>query len=441
MADESTTSAPVVAIVGRPNVGKSMLFNRLTGTRSAVVVDTPGATRDRHYRETEWRGRRLVLVDTGGLLPTAEEGIPALVRLQATVAIEQADAIIFVTDRTTGPTPVDQEIASLLRKSPKRILLAVNKIDSADHELAAHEFYALGLGDPIPVSALHGRGAGELMDRVLDAVPAVEMTPAEESGIRIAIVGRPNVGKSSLVNKIVGQEVAIVDSAPGTTRDAIDTALRVGDERFVLVDTAGLRRKSKVRGGIEFYSAMRALRSIERSHVVLLVADATAGIVTQDARIAGFADEAGKALVLAFNKWDLVEKDDRTAGAYVRHAGAELPFARYVPVTQVSALTGQRVAKLLTLVSDAYAQASRRITTARVNRSIRAAADRRPPRAGRRASILYATQISVRPPTFVIFVSDVRAVDHAYRRYLANQLRSEYGFSGTPLRILVRKRR
>lgn len=429
---------PIVAIVGRPNVGKSMLFNRITGTRVAVVDDQPGVTRDRNYHEAEWNGRAFVLVDTGGLLPAEDEGMAGMIRIQAESAIEEADAILFVADRETGPTAVDIEIAALLRRSSKPILLAVNKVDSEHHEIDAHDFYSLGLGEPVPVSALHGRRTGDLLDLLTDAIPVAEPETGEE--VRVALVGRPNVGKSSIVNRLVGQDVVIVDDVPGTTRDAIDTVVEADGRRFRLVDTAGLRRKSKIERGVELYSSMRSLRSIERSDVVVLVVDAAQKIVSQDARIAGFADEAGKALIIAFNKWDLLEKDNSTAGEYVRHAQDALPFARYAPVVHISALSGQRVSKILGLAAEVVEQASLRVPTARLNETIARAVEHRPPSAGRRANILYATQLGVRPPTFIVFTSDVRAVDHTYKRYLANQLRREYGFVGTPVRIIARKR-
>lgn len=439
MTATSRTGLPIVAIIGRPNVGKSMLFNRLTGTRTAVVDDQPGVTRDRNYHEAEWSGRRFVLVDTGGLLPMEEEGLTALVRAQAESAITDADAIVFVVDRSTGPIGVDTEIASLLRGSTKPIVLAVNKVDGQAQELDAHEFHALGLGDPFPVSALHGRRTGDLLDRIVASIPEAPDVE-QEPGVRVALVGRPNVGKSSLVNRIVGQDVVIVDAAPGTTRDAIDTVLTFEGERFVLIDTAGLRRKSKIKRGVELYSSMRAVRSIERADVVVLVVDAVSGIVAQDARIAGFADEAGKALVIAFNKWDLIEKDDRTAGAYVEHARDAFPFARYASVVHVSALSGQRVGRVLSLARDAFGEASKRLSTHQVTEFMFRAVNRRPPKAGRGVKIRYATQIGTHPPTFVVFASDLRAVDRTYRRYLANQLRSEYGFGGTPIRIIARKK-
>ncbi len=440
MTETRRDGLPIVAIVGRPNVGKSMLFNRLTRTRAAVVDDEPGVTRDRHYRETDWGNQAFVIVDTGGLVPAVDEGMTGLIRIQASVAMDEADVILFVVDRQTGTTAIDVEIASLLRTSETPLILAVNKVDDETGEMDIHDFHRLGLGEPLPLSALHGRGTGDLLDRIVELMPETAGTGGME-GIRVALVGRPNVGKSSLTNRIVGRDVTIVDATPGTTRDSIDTAVMHDEQRFVLIDTAGLRRKSKITRGVEYYSAMRALKSIERADVVVLVVDATTGIVAQDARIAGFADDAGKGLMIVYNKWDLINKDNSTAGEYVKRAEEDLPFARYAPVIQTSALTGQRARRILTLAAEVYAQASTRLQTSRVNRLIHAAADRRPPKAGRRGNILYATQISVRPPTFVIFVSDPRAVDTTYRRYLVNQLRREYGFIGTPIRILVRKRR
>lgn len=431
---------PIVAIIGRPNVGKSMLFNRLTGSGAAVVDDEPGVTRDRNYTAAEWNGRHFLLVDTGGLVPQDQEGISGMIRVQAESAIDEADAIVFVVDRATGPLGTDRDIAGLLRRSTKPVVLAVNKVDSAEHEQDVHEFHGLGLGEPRPVSALHGRGTGDLLDAVTSAIPEVA-PPDETAGIRVALVGRPNVGKSSLVNRMVGEDVVLVDSEPGTTRDAIDTVVTYEDQRFVLVDTAGLRRKSRIERGVELYSAMRALRSIEHADVVVLVVDAERGIVAQDARIAGLADEEGKGLIVAYNKWDLIEKTESTAGDFAKRAREDLPFARYAPVLQVSAASGQRVRRVLSVARAVYESASVRLTTHEVTEFVREAADRRPPRAGRRSSITYATQIGVRPPTFVVFVKDVRAVDHTYRRYLANQLREKYGFVGTPIRIVARKKR
>ncbi len=440
MMETGRDGLPIVAIVGRPNVGKSMLFNRLTKTRAAVVDDQPGVTRDRHYRETDWASRTFVIVDTGGLVPTVDDGMTGLIRIQASVAMDEADVIVFVVDRTTGATAIDMEIASLLRTSTTPLILAVNKVDGDAGEIDIHDFHRLGLGEPLPISALHGRGTGDLMDRVVERMPETDGIGGLE-GTRVALVGRPNVGKSSLTNMIAGRDVTIVDATPGTTRDAIDTIVVHDEQRFVLIDTAGLRKKSKIERGVEYYSAMRALKSIERADVVVLVVDSTIGIVAQDARIAGFADDAGKGLLIVYNKWDLINKDNSTAGEYVKRAEEDLPFARYAPVLQTSALTGQRARRILTMAAEIYDQASTRLKTSRVNQLIHDAADRRPPKAGRRGNILYATQVGVRPPTFVIFVSDPRAIDNTYRRYLVNQLRREYGFIGTPIRILVRKRR
>jgi len=439
MSETRKGRLPIVAIVGRPNVGKSAMFNRITGARIAVVDDRPGVTRDRNYREAEWSGRAFVLVDTGGLMPAEVEGMTGMIRFQAENAIDEADAIIFVVDRETGPMAVDTEIAALLRRSSKPIILAVNKVDSMHHEMDTHEFHSLALGEPSPVSALHGRGAGDMLDRLIAVIP--EAAPEVGEGVRVAFVGRPNVGKSSLVNRIVGSDVVIVDSVPGTTRDAIDTVVEHEGRRFVLIDTAGLRKKSKIDKGVEYYSSMRSLRGIERADVVVVVVDATERIVAQDAHIAGFVEEAGKGLIIAFNKWDLLEKDNSTAPEFIQHAADAMPFARYAPVALISALSGQRVGKVLSMAAEVDEQTSMRIPTSRVNETIMAAVDHRPPAGGRRVNILYATQVRTRPPTFVVFTNDIRAVDHTYRRYLANQLRREYGFVGTPIRISVRKRR
>ncbi len=431
---------PLVAIIGRPNVGKSMLFNRLTGSKAAVVDDQPGVTRDRKALETHWAGRRFVLVDTGGLVPSEVEGLSGMVRAQAESAIGQADAIILVVDRSTGPVALDRDVAALVRRSGRPVLLAVNKVDSGAHELDVHAFHELGLGEPTPVSALHGRGAGDLLDRLVRLIPSVEVGERPEA-LRLALVGRPNVGKSSLVNAIVGQDVVIVDSEPGTTRDAIDTAIEYGDEHYILVDTAGLRKRARIDRGVEFYSAMRSFRSIERCDVAVLVVDAVDGVVGQDAKIASLAEEAGRGLVIAFNKWDLIDKDNTTAAAAERHVRETLPFVRHAPIVLVSAATGQRVRRILDTARRVYEAASVRLSTAEMNRFIEDAVAHRPPPGGRRSGILYATQIGIRPPTFVIFVKDLEAIGESYRRYLANQLRERYGFAGCPIRIAVRKRR
>jgi GTP-binding protein len=363
-----------------------------------------------------------------------------MIRVQAESAIDEADAIVLVCDRETGPVGIDQEIASILRRASKPVVLAVNKVDSQGQEQDVHDFHGLGLGEPHPVSALHGRGSGDLLDRIVETIPEAPRVESEP-GIRVALVGRPNVGKSSLVNRLVGSNVMIVHDSPGTTRDAIDTVIERGGERFVLVDTAGLRKKSRIGRGVELYSAMRALSSIERADVVILVVDASEGIVAQDARIAGFADQEGKCLIVAYNKWDLIEKDDSTAGEFAKRAREDLPFIQYAPIVQVSAKSGQRADRLLELSKHVYDQASIRIGTHEITEVIADAADRRPPKGGLRSSVLYSTQTGIRPPTFVIFVKDIEAVDHSYRRYLANQLREMYGFDGTPIRVVARKRR
>ncbi|MBD3367878.1 MAG: ribosome biogenesis GTPase Der [Candidatus Eisenbacteria bacterium] len=436
----SADTLPLVAVVGRPNVGKSMLFNRLTRSRAAVVDDEPGVTRDRKALETDWSGRRFVLVDTGGLVPNEAEGLSGMVRAQAESAISEADAIILVVDRETGPTALDRDVARLVRRSDRPVLLAVNKVDSGAQEMDVHAFHELGLGEPAPVSALHGRGTGDLLDRLVALIPEVAV-PESPDALRLALVGRPNVGKSSLVNAIVGQDVVIVDSEPGTTRDSIDTTIEYEGEHYVLVDTAGLRKRSRIDRGVEFYSAMRSFRSIERCDVAILVVDATDGVVGQDAKIASLAEEAGRGLVIAFNKWDLIEKDNTSAAAAERHVRETLPFVRHAPVVLVSAATGQRVRRLLETARRVHEAGSVRLSTAEMNRFIEEAVAHRPPPGGRRSGILYATQTGIRPPTFVVFVKDADAITESYRRYLANQLRERYGFGGSPIRIAVRRRR
>jgi len=436
----TSETLPLVAVIGRPNVGKSMLFNRLTRSKAAVVDDQPGVTRDRKALETEWTGHRFVLVDTGGLVPSEVEGISGMVRAQAESAIREADAIILVVDRSTGPLGLDRDVASVVRRSERPVLLAVNKVDSGDQELDIHAFHELGLGEPMPVSALHGRGTGDLLDRLVELIPEVE-APERPDALRLALVGRPNVGKSSLVNRIVGQDVVIVDSEPGTTRDAIDTEFEYDGLHYILVDTAGLRKRARIDRGVEFYSAMRSFRSIERADVAILVIDATEGVVGQDAKIASLAEEAGRGLVIAFNKWDLIEKDNTTAASAERHVREALPFARHAPVVLVSAKTGQRVRRILDTAKDVHDAASLRLPTAEVNAFIERAVAHRPPPGGRRGGILYATQTGVRPPTFIVFVKDPDAITESYRRYLANQLREQYGFVGCPIRVAIRRRR
>ena len=434
-------SKPIVAIVGRPNVGKSTLFNRLVGRRLAIVDEVPGTTRDRLYADAVWGGKRFTLVDTGGLELATHDELIARVRAQAQLAIAEADVIIFMTDVMTGPTAGDEEVAEVLRRSAKPVLLAANKADNAALRQAAVEFYRLGLGDPYPISALHGTGVGDLLDRVVASLPA-EVEEEEIEAVRIAIVGRPNVGKSSLLNRILGYERAIVHEAPGTTRDAIDTFLEWEGRPVVLIDTAGIRRRGRIEPGVEKYSVLRALRAIDRADVVLLLIDATEGVTAQDAHIAGYVLEEAKGIVVVVNKWDLIRKDAHTKETYTQHVRASLRFLDYVPILFISALTGQGVGQVLPTALRVREERLVRIPTAELNRIIQDAVARHAPpsKAGKRLKIYYATQASVDPPTFVFFVNDPKLVHFSYERYLENQIREHYGFLGTPLKLSFRKR-
>jgi GTP-binding protein len=441
---------PIVAIVGRPNVGKSTLFNRLLGKRQAIIEDLPGTTRDRLYGECHWGDSSFVLVDTGGLLLSDEEiavlpiaEIVRRTREQALLAIEEADAILFLVDAEAGLTPGDEEIAQLLRQATKPVLLVANKADNEQRLLQAFEFYRLGLGDPHPISALHGRGIAELLDELVPLLP-----PAEEEGppgeaVRIAIVGRPNVGKSQLLNTLLGQERAIVSTIPGTTRDALDTPLRWGDREIVLIDTAGIRRKGKIGTGVERYSVMRALRAIERADVALLLLDATEGVTEQDAHIAGYVVQAYRGIVLLLNKWDLVPKDHRTHDAYVQEVRSRLRFLDYAPVLSVSALTGQRVAKAVETALFVDQERRKRVPTALLNDLVRDAVEAHAPPSkvrGRQVRIYYATQAAVAPPTFVFFLNNPDWLHFSYHRYLENRIRQVFGFTGVPLKLVFRAR-
>jgi len=434
-------SKPIVAIVGRPNVGKSTLFNRLVGRRLAITHEVPGTTRDRLYAEAEWGGVSFILVDTGGLDLVSDDDLMAQVRAQAQTAIAEADVVIFLVDVKDGLTAGDEEVAQVLRRSAKPVLLAANKADNRALREAAVEFYALGLGEPYPISALHGTGTGDLLDQVVGAFPAEE-EEEELEAVKIAIVGRPNVGKSSLLNKILGQERAIVHETPGTTRDAIDTQMEWEGVPVVLIDTAGIRRKGRIQRGVEKYSVLRALRAIDRADVVLLLIDAVEGATAQDAHIAGYILEEAKSVVVVVNKWDLVEKDTYTMQAYLEHIRTVLRFLDYVPVLFVSALTGQRVSQVLPTALRVQEERLIRIPTAELNRILQEAVARHAPpsKAGKRLKFYYATQAAVDPPTFVFFVNDPRLVHFSYERYLENRLREHYGFLGTPLRLSFRKR-
>ncbi|MDN5345309.1 MAG: GTPase [Clostridia bacterium] len=433
---------PVVAIVGRPNVGKSTLFNRITGTRVAIVEDTPGVTRDRLYREAEWCGRQFTLVDTGGIAAWTDDPLVARVKEQAGQALREADVILFVVDARAGLTADDEEVASLLRRSGRPVILVANKVEDFSDPSLHHEFFRLGLGEPFPISAIHGLNVGDLLDRVVEHLP--EAADAEDkSALKVAVVGRPNVGKSSLVNRLLGEERVIVSDLPGTTRDAIDTFFRRGEKEYVLIDTAGMRRKSRVDAPTERYSVIRALKAVERADVVLVVLDGTEGVTEQDKKIAGYGHEQGKASIIVVNKWDLVPRDEKTMARYEETIRQELSFMAYAPVLFLSALTGHRIRRLLPVLDAVGAAASRRVATGVLNSVVREAVVLTPPPAvkGQAVKILYATQVKVKPPTFVFFCNRPEGVHFSYQRYLENQLRQAFGFEGTPLRLLFRYRK
>ena len=436
---------PVVAIVGRPNVGKSALFNRLVGGRVAIVEDEPGVTRDRLYGECRWRGRVFTVVDTGGIDPQATEDLAAQSRRHAELAVQEADVVILVVDGQAGVHPLDQEVAQLLRHHGKPVLVAVNKIDdpSAPQAAAAYEFFELGLGDPIPVSALHGRNTGELLDRILALLPEAGAPEEGLEPIRVAVVGRPNVGKSSLVNRLVGQERSIVSPIPGTTRDVVDIRIERDGTPFILLDTAGIRRRSRVDSPVERFSVLRAMRAIERCDVAVVVLDASQELSEQDRRIVGMVHEAGKGLVLVANKWDLVEKTAQTMHIYEERYRRELSFADYAPIVFVSALTGRRVNEVLTLVETVANNAALRVRTGQLNEVLQDAVALRPPPAdkGVQPKVYYGVQTGVKPPQFVLFCSHAEQLHFSYLRYLENRLREAFGFVGTPIRLHLRERR
>ena len=435
-------SKPLVAIVGRPNVGKSTLFNKLIGRRLSIVEDTPGVTRDRIYADAEWLTHSFTLIDTGGIEPASEDIIAVQMRRQAELAIETADVIVFLVDGREGMTAADEEVATMLRKSNKPVVLAVNKLDAPKFNDAIYEFYALGLGDPIIISAGQGLGLGDMLDEVCAHFPP----EAEEEGehpLNIAVVGKPNVGKSSLVNAILGEERCIVSNIPGTTRDAVDTLFTLDGEPYVLVDTAGIRRKRAVEDEtIERYSVIRSLAAVRRADVVLIVVDAEQGLSEQDVKIAGYVHEEGKPSVLVVNKWDLIEKDTNTMNKFKKDMQVDLAFMDYVPFLFISAKTGQRVNKLLAAAKESYAQSIRRITTGTLNDIVNEAISMTEPPAmsGKRLKIYYATEVSVQPPTFVIFVNDEALVHFSYKRYMENYFRKTFGFQGTPIQIIFRNR-
>lgn len=435
---------PLVAIVGRPNVGKSTLFNRLLRQRKAIVESEPGVTRDRLYARAEWTGHRFTVVDTGGLDWDAETRIIALTTQQAETAIAEADVIVFVVDGTIGVTPADEAVAEVLRRSRKPLLVAVNKTDDPSRTAQTAEFFRLGLeAEILPVSAYHGTGTGDLLDAIVDRLPAEAEAEAETSPgppIRVAVVGRPNVGKSSLVNAFLGEERVIVADEPGTTRDAIDVPFTRDGVGYVLIDTAGLRKKAKVKGSVERYSILRTLRAVDRCDVVLLLVDATQPLAEQDKRVAGYATEAGRAMVLVVNKWDIVEKDDKTYLAYEGHLRRGLHYADWAPIVFTSAKTGKNLVRVLEAVVSVAANHRKRVPTPEVNRVFRDAVGMNPPPAEgrRRVRIGYVTQASAAPPTFVFFVNTPERVTDSYKRYLEGKAREAWGFEGTPLRLSFR---
>lgn len=433
---------PVVAIVGRPNVGKSTLFNKIIGKRISIVEDTPGVTRDRIYGETEWCGKKFTLIDTGGIEPESKDEILVQMRTQANAAIELADVIIFLTDIKEGITAADSNVAAMLQKSGKNVVLACNKADYMGKDFCEHfEFYNLGLGDPIGVSSVHGLGIGDLLDEVCKYFDEIEAED-EDDTLKIAVIGKPNAGKSSLINRLLNEDRLIVSNIPGTTRDAIDSKITYGDKEYTFIDTAGIRRKSKVSDKVEKYSVLRSYQAVERADICLMVLDATEGVTEQDTKIAGYAHDQGKGIILVVNKWDIMEKDGKTMQNYRKDLQDGLSYMTYAPAVFISAKTGLRVNKLFELIDFVRDQQTLRVKTGMLNDIIaEATAKVQPPSdKGRRLKIFYGTQIDIKPPTFVIFVNDVRLMHFSYERYLENQLRSIFGFEGTPLRFFIRER-
>lgn len=433
---------PIVAIVGRPNVGKSTLFNKLAGKRISIVQDTPGVTRDRIYAEAEWLRYNFTIIDTGGIEPESEDIIISQMRRQAQIAVETANVIVFIVDGKEGLTAADREVALMLRKSKKPVVLVVNKIDSLKDEDNAYEFYNLGIGDPITISATQGLGLGDMLDRVVEHFKDEEYESEEDQYIKIAMVGKPNVGKSSLINKLLGEERVIVSDIPGTTRDSIDSYIENDLGKFILIDTAGLRRKSKVKEEIERYSVIRTLTSIERADVCILMIDAQEGVTEQDEKIIGYAHEMNKAIMIIVNKWDLVEKDDKTLDKYKKEMSAKLSFLSYAPYLFISAKTGQRANKVLALAKECFDNYSKRISTGVLNEVInKAVLMKEPPvKSLKRLKIYYVTQVLTKPPTFVFFVNDPSTLHFSYERYLENQLRSSFDFKGTGIKLQFRER-
>ena len=438
-------SKPVIAIVGRPNVGKSTLFNKLIGERRAIVEDTPGVTRDRLYGETEWCGKSLVVIDTGGIEPKTDDIILAQMRLQAEIAIESADVILFVCDVRTGVTANDREIAVMLKKSGKPIVPVINKCDRVgDLPYEFYEFYELGFDcDPIPVSSVHGTGTGDMLDAAIEALPEMKEVEEEDTGIKVAVIGKPNAGKSSLINRIVGEKRLIVSNIPGTTRDAVDTVVKNSYGIYTFIDTAGIRRQAKIKDAVEHYSVLRSHTAVDRADVCLIMIDAAEGITEQDEKIAGIAHEAGRASIIVVNKWDSIpDKDNSTVNEYNDKIRIALGYMPYAPIMYVSALTGQRVTNLFEHIDYVYGQSVMRITTGMLNDVLRDAMIRVQPPSdkGKRLKIYYMTQIGVQPPTFVIFCNNAELFHFSYQRYIENCLRNTFGFKGTPIKLIIREK-
>lgn len=434
---------PIVAVVGRPNVGKSTLFNKIVGKRVSIVADTPGVTRDRIYADAEWSGKQFKLVDTGGIEPSTDSEILSLMRSQAEIAIETADVIIFVVNVKEGMTAADRDVAVMLRKSGKPVVLACNKCDSPGQPpLEMYDFYNLALGDPIPVSSVHGMGFGDLLDAVTESFDETMYASEDEDIIKIAVVGKPNAGKSSFVNKVLGENRLIVSPVAGTTRDSIDTVVKYNDESFLIIDTAGMRKRGKVEEDIERYSVIRALSSIDRADVCMLMIDASEGVTEQDTKIAGYIHENGKACLVAVNKWDLIEKNTKTMNDFRMDVQEKLGFMLYAPIVFISALTGQRIGKVFEMAKYVHNQSAMRISTGMLNDVVNDATARVQPPSdkGKRLKIYYLTQTGIKPPAFVLFVNDKKLAHFSYIRYLENQLRTTFGFEGSAIKFILREK-